>query len=119
MGTASQQHKLDIRGYNSLGGRKALVKVTSNFGTNAVDAVVELGGRWSSTDSITVLTDIGAGNVNSTYSPSGDVTAEAAATALAAVINAQADHTASAASNVIRITKTTAGTVEVVSAVIS
>lgn len=119
MGSASQQHKLDIRGYNSLGGRKALVKIVSNFGSDSVDAVLLVNGRWSSTDSIDVVTNIGAGNVTSTYSPGGDVTAEAAATAIASAIDAQSDHTATASSNVVRINKSTAGSVEVVSAVIS
>ena len=116
MGRASQTHKLDIRGYNSLGQRKALVKILSNSGTDTVEAVVILNGLWSATDTIRVITNIGAGNVNSDYSPSGNESAEAAATGLAAVINAQTDHTASAVSNVIRITKTTAGSLTVVDA---
>lgn len=116
MGRASQAHKLDIRGYNSLGERKALVKILSNVGSDTVDAVVILNGLWSATDTIRVITNVGAGDVNSDYSPSGDETAEAAATGLAAVINGQLDTTASATSNVIRINKATAGTLTVVDA---
>lgn len=116
MATASQRHKLDIRGYDSTGGRKALAKIMANTGSDTVPAVVELDGRWSSTDTIRVVTDIGGGNVNNDYSPSGDEDASAAATGLAAVINGQTDHTASATVNKVVITKTTAGTVRALSA---
>ena len=64
-------------------------------------------------------TNIGASNVESVYSPSADITAVAAATGLAAIINGKADHTATGAENTVRITKTTSGTVKVVSHVIS
>lgn len=114
MANASQRHKLDIRGYDSLGGRKALFKVMSNSGTDTREAVVELYGRWSSTDTIRVVTNIGAANVNSDYSPSGDEEADAAATGLAAVINGQTGHTATASVNRVLITKTTAGNLDVV-----
>lgn len=119
MATASQRHKLEIRGYNSLGERKALSKVLTQHGSDSVPAVIELYGLWSSTDTITVNTDIGGGNVESVYSPSGDETAEEAATGLAAVINGKADHTATASVNHVQITKSTAGSVTVVSHVIS
>jgi hypothetical protein len=115
MGRASQEHKLDIRGYNSLGQRKALAKVLSNAGTDAVEAVIEVNGLWSSTDTFRVVTNLGAGNVTINYTPGGDQDAETAATGLAQAINVEADHTASATSNVVRITKTTAGTLTIVS----
>jgi hypothetical protein len=114
MANASQRHKLDIRGYDSLGGRKALFKVMSNSGTNTREAVIELYGLWSGTDTIRVVTNIGGGNVNSDYSPSGNEDASAAATGLAAVINGKADHTATASVNHVLITKTTAGNLDVV-----
>jgi len=119
MGHASQRHKLETRGYDSLGGRKALSKVLTQNGTDAVDAIIILDGLWSGTDTITVNTDIGAGNVESVYSPSGNESATAAATGLAAVVNGKADHTATGVANTVRITKSTAGTVRVVSHVIS
>lgn len=119
MGRASQIHKLNVHGYNSLGERKALSRVLTQHGTNTVDAIIILEGLWSGTDTITVNTNIGASNVESVYSPSSNETAIAAATGLAAVINGKADHTATGVKNTVRITKSTAGTVEVVSHVIS
>lgn len=119
MGRASQIHKLDVHGSNSLGERKALSRVLTQHGTDAIDAIIILEGLWSSTDTITVNTNIGAANVESVYSPSGNESAEAAATGLAAVINGKADHTSAGVANTVRSTKTTAGSIEVVSHVIS
>lgn len=119
MSNASQRHKLEIRGYDSSGGRKALSMVLDGEGTNTKTANIILNGLWSSGDTITVNTNIGAGNVASVYSPSGNEDAVAAATGLAAVINGKADHTSVGDQNIVRITKTTAGTVSVVSHVIT
>lgn len=116
MGRASQAHKLDIRGYNSLGERKALAKVISNSGTDVVEAVIFTNGLWGTGDTFRVVTNLGAGDVTTNYTPGGDQDAETAATGLAQAINVQADHTATAVSNVVRITKTTAGTLTVVDA---
>lgn len=114
MGNASQRHKLETRGYDSLGNRKALSKIQTQHGTDAIPCILVLDGLWGAGDTISVNTDIGGGNVLSQYTPSGNEDATAAATGLAAVITAQTDHTAVSAANTVRITKTTAGTVKVV-----
>lgn len=119
MGRASQTHKLDIHGSNSLGERKALSRIGTQHGSDTVAAVLILDGLWGSGDTITVNTNIGASNVVSAYTPSGNENATAAATGLAAIINAQTDHTATGVLNTVRVTKTTAGSVDIVSAVIT
>lgn len=119
MGRASQNHKLDTRGYNSIGGRKALVKYLSDWGTDTNEVVIEMGGLWSATDTVTATLNIGAGDLTPNYSPSGDEDAVAAASGFATQITAQTDVTATSESNIIRVTKTTAGTIELKSVVIS
>jgi len=119
MGNASQQHKLDIRGYNSSGGRKALAKYLSDSGTNVNEVVIELNGLWGTGDTVTATINIGAGNLTPNYTPSGNEDAVAAAAGLAAAINAQVDVSASSSSNIVRATKTTAGTINLISLVIS
>lgn len=119
MGNASQAHKLNTRGYDSLGGRKGLVYDKSNSGTNSVPVTLVIEGLWSATDTLTVTTDIGAGNVASNYSPSVNEDAETMAEGIRAAINLQTDHTAVRRANEVDITKTTAGTVTLVSFVVS
>lgn len=119
MGRSSQVHKLNTRGYNSQFERKALSRIQTQHGTNTVPAILVIEGLWSGTDTITVNTNIGASNVASVYSPSGNESAAAAAAGLAAVITGKADHTATSAENIVLITKSTAGTVNIVSSVIS
>lgn len=114
MANASQRHKLAIRGYDSSGGRQALYKVMSNSGTDTREALIEIYGRWSSTDTFRVTTDIGGGNVITNYTPGGDQDAETAATGIAQAVNAQTGHTATASVNHVLITKTTAGTLDIV-----
>lgn len=119
MGRASQDHKLDIRGSDSLGRRKALSYIKTQHGTDTVDAVLVIEGLWSSTDTITVTLNIGAGDLTPNYSPAGDEDAVAAASGLATQINAQTDVTATSRENHVYVTKTTAGTVNLISDVIT
>jgi len=119
MGRASQQHKLDIHGSNSLGERKALSVVRQQHGTDTVTATLVLSGLWSGTDTITVTVNIGASDLTPSYSPAGDEDAVAAASGLATQITAQTDVTAVSAGSTVYVTKTTAGTVDIVSAVIT
>lgn len=119
MGRASQQHKLDVRGTNALGERKALQYIKTQHGTDTVEAVLVVEGLWSSTDTITVTVNIGAGDLTPNYSPSGDEDAVAAASGIATQINAETDVTATSSENHVLVTKTTAGSVDLVSAVIT
>lgn len=119
MGRASQTHKLDIRGSNSLGERKALAKYLSDWGTDVNEVVIELNGLWSATDTVTATINIGAGDLTPNYSPSGNEDAVAAASGLATQIAAETDVSATSESNIVRATKTTAGTIELKSLVIS
>jgi hypothetical protein len=119
MGRASQLHKLDTRGYNSIGGRKALAKYLSDWGTDTNEVVIELNGLWGTGDTITATLNIGAGDLTPNYTPAGDEDAVAAASGFATQIAAQTDVSATSESNIIRVTKTTAGTIELKSLVIS
>lgn len=119
MANASQRHKLETRGYNSLGERKGKLVVNDEWGSDTNPAKIIVEGLWDANSTATVNTNIGAANVESVYTPSGAEDAVAAATGLAAVINGKADHTASATENVISVTKTTAGTVHVVNYVVA
>ena len=119
MGRASQAHKLDIRGANSQFERKALSRIQTQHGTNVVPAILVLEGSWSSTDTITVTVNIGGADLTPSYSPAGDEDAFAAATGLATQIAAEVDVSAVAVENTVRVTKTTAGTVDLVSDVIT
>ena len=111
MASASQRHKLAIRGYDSSGGRQALYYIKSQSGTDTVPAIIVLEGKWSSTDDVTVTLNIGGGDLTPNYSPSGDEDAEAAATGLAAQVNGETGVTASASANQVIVTKTTSGSV--------
>ncbi len=116
MARASQRHKLAIRGYNSIGERTGILREGNQWGSNTLEATILVEGRWASTDTGTVTTSLdGGADVVSNYSPASDEDAVAAAAGLAAAINAQIDHTALADGNLIRITKTTAGTVQITS----
>lgn len=119
MGNASQTHKLNVRGYNSSGGRKALAKYLSDSGTDVNPVVIELNGLWGTGDTITATVNIGAANLTPNYTPSGNEDAVAAATGLAAAMNAQIGVSASASANVVKATKTTAGTIDLISLVIA
>lgn len=114
-GGASQRHKLAIRGVDAAGNRQGILRCPDNWGTDTDTAKIIVEGMWDATETANVTTDIGGGNVASAYTPSGAESINAAATGLAAVINGKADHTATATENVVYITKSTAGTVEVVS----
>lgn len=119
MGRASQDHKLNTRGYDSLGRRKALSRIQTQHGSDTVPAMLILEGLWSGTDTITVTVNIGAADLTPSYSPAGNEDAVAAASGLATQITAQVDVTAVSSENVVYITKTTAGTVDIVSSVIT
>jgi hypothetical protein len=66
-----------------------------------------------------VTVNIGGGDLTPSYSPAGNEDAFAAASGLATQITAETDVTAVADENIVRITKTTAGTVDIVSDVIT
>lgn len=119
MGNASQTHKLNTRGYDSLGGRKALSRIQTQHGSDTVAAVLILDGLWKGTDTITVTVNIGGGDLTPNYSPASNEDAVAAASGLATQITAQTDVTAVASENQVLITKTTAGAVDIVSSVIT
>jgi len=119
MGRASQQHKLDIHGTNALGERKALQRIQTQHGSDTVPAILVVEGLWSGTDTITVTVNIGAGNLTPSYSPGGNEDAIAAASGIATQVTAEADVTAVSDENLVKITKSTAGTMNIVSAVIT
>lgn len=119
MGNASQDHKLNTRGTNALGQRKALHLITTQHGSDTVPAIIVLDGLWSSTDTITVTVNIGGGDLTPAYTPAGDEDAVAAATGLAAQITLQTDVTAVSSENQVLVTKTTAGSVDLVSSVVT
>ncbi len=119
MANASQRHKLEIRGYNSLGERKALQYIKTQHGTDTVPAIITLEGLWSSTDTVTATVNIGGGDLTPNYSPAADEDATAAASGLATQINAQVDVTATSAANQVYVTKTTAGNVDIVSVAVT
>jgi len=81
--------------------------------------VIVLEGRWSGTDTVTATVNIGAGNLTPAYSPSGDEDAVAAAAGLATQIALETDVSATSAANLVYVTKSTAGTVDIVSVVIT
>jgi hypothetical protein len=119
MARSSQLHKLNTRGYNSQFERKALSQIQNSTGTDTAPAKLNIGGLWSGTDTITVLVNIGAGDLNPAYSPSGDEDAFAAAIGLAVQVALETDVSAYASGGTVFITKTTAGTVNIISAVIA
>lgn len=116
---ASQDHKLNVHGSNSLGGRKALAVTEQQHGSDTVAALLQLDGLWGTGDTITVTVNIGAGDLTPAYTPGADEDAVAAAAGLATQVTAQTDVTAVASGGQVYITKTTAGTVDIVSAVIT
>jgi hypothetical protein len=81
--------------------------------------VLVVEGLWSSTDTITVTVNIGGGDLTPNYSPSGNEDAVAAASGIATQVNAQTDVTATSSENHVLITKSTAGSVDIVSAVVA
>ena len=119
MANASQRHKLETRWYNALGERKALQHIKTQHGTDSVPAVLVVEGAWSSTDTITVTVNIGGGDLTPNYSPAGNEDAVAAASGIATQINGQTDVTATSEANHVYVTKTTAGNVNIVSAVVA
>lgn len=119
MARASQDHKLNTHGSDSLGRRKALSVIRQQHGSDTVPATLVLSGLWSGTDTITVTVNIGASDLTPSYSPAGDEDAVAAASGLATQITAQTDVTATAANGTVYVTKSTAGTVDLVSSVIT
>jgi len=119
MSRGSQLHKLNTRGYNSQFERKALSRIENSTGTDTAPAKLILDGLWSGTDTITVLVNIGAGDLNPAYSPSGNEDAFAAATGLAVQIALETDVSATASGGTVFITKTTAGAVNIISSVIT
>lgn len=116
---SSQDHKLDVHGGNSLGQRKALSLIRQQHGSDTVPALLSLSGLWGTGDTITVTVNIGAGNLTPAYTPGANEDAEAAATGLAVQIALQTDVSAVASGGNVYITKTTAGTMDIVSSVIT
>lgn len=116
---SSQLHKLNTRGYNSQFERAAISNIQTQHGTDTVAAILNLHGLWSGTDTITVTVNIGGGDLTPSYSPAGNEDAFAAASGLATQITAETDVTAVASENNVYITKSTAGSVDIVSSVIT
>ena len=117
---ASQLHKLNTHGENSVGQVAPNLKSLTQHGTDTVDAVIIVSGFGNIGDNLDATTDIGGGDVASQYTVvAARESVTVMATGLAAAINAQADHTAVSAENLVQILKTTAGIVEVVSTGIS
>lgn len=108
---SSQLHKLSIHGQNSSGETKTTLKSLVQHGTDVINATVEVNGLGNLGDDLEVDTDIGGGTVTSQYVVSARESSSAMATGLAAIINAKTDHTSTATSNVVLITKSTSGTV--------
>lgn len=119
MARSSQLHKLNTRGYNSQFERKALSKIRNSTGTDTAPAIIDLTGLWSGTDTITVTLEIGGGDLTPAYSPSGNEDMFAAASGLATQIDGETGVDAVAAQNAVFVTKTTAGTVNLLSSVIA
>ena len=93
--------------------------IRNSTGTDTAPAKLDLAGLWSGTDTITVTVNIGAGDLTPSYSPAGDEDAFAAATALAVQVALETDVSAYASGGTVFITKTTAGTVDIISSVIT
>lgn len=122
MGRASQDHKLNTRGYDSLGRRKALVDIKRQHGFDTASgtlAILSLSGLWSGTDTITVTVNIGGGNLTPSYSPAGNEDAIAAASGLATQITAETDVTATASAGNVYCSKSTSGVINIISAAIT
>ena len=117
---ASQLHKLNVRGETSDFQFAVTMKSLNQHGTDVINATIEVSGFGNIGDSLDATTDIGGGNVNSSYVVVGAAEVDTVmATGLAAAINAQTDHTAVAVGNVVQILKSTSGSVEVVTTAIS
>lgn len=117
---ASQLHKLNVRGETSDFQYAVSMKSITQHGTDAINATIEVTGFGNIGDSLDATTDIGGGDVVSSYVVVAAAEVDTVmATGLAAAINAQTDHTSVAIDNVVQILKTTAGNVQVVTTAIS
>ncbi len=117
---ASQLHKLNVRGETSDFQFAPFLKSVVQHGTDVIPATIEVTGFGNIGDVLNATTDIGGGSVAHSYTVVGaqeDI--DTMATGLAADITLEADHTAVAVNNVVHVTKSTAGTVEIVSTSIS
>jgi phage tail sheath gpL-like len=120
MGRTSQLSKLTTHGKNSAYEYAVTLKSLNPTGSNTVAASIEVNGYGNDGDTLTATVNIGAGNLTPSYEVLADgETAETMATALAAAINGETDVTAVSTGNVVQVTKSTAGTVTIVSAVVS
>ncbi len=117
---ASQLHKLTVRGENSAFQFAVSLKSVKQLGSDVQIATVDVQGFGNIGDSLDVTTDIGGGDVDSSYvvvAAAEDT--DVMATGLAAAINAQTDHTAIAVESQVQILKSTAGAVQVISTEVS
>ena len=113
---ASQLHKLNVRGETSDFQFAPFLKSVTQHGTDVIPATIEVTGFGNIGDALNATTDIGSGSVSHTYTVlAAQEDINTMATGLAADITLEADHTAVAVNNVIQVTKSTAGTVEIVS----
>jgi len=120
MGRSSQLHKLSTHGKNSAYEYAVTLKSLNPTGSDTVAATIEVNGFGNDGDTLTATVNIGASDLVPAYEVLADgETAATMATALASAINGETDVTAVAVANMVQITKTTAGTVTVVSAVVS
>ena len=112
---ASQLHKLNVRGETSDFQFAVSLKSVKQLGSDLIFVTVDVQGFGNIGDSLDVTTDIGGGDVDSSYvvvAAAEDT--DVMATGLGAAINAQTDHTAIAVETQVQILKTTAGSVQVI-----
>lgn len=117
---ASQLHKVNTHGKSSDFQYAALLKSVTQHGTDVIPAVVEVRGFGNVGDSIDVVINIGAGDLTPSYTVIGAAEpCETMASGLATQIALETDVDAVAVGCNVHVTKTTAGTVEIVSVAVS
>lgn len=117
---ASQLHKLNVRGETSDFTFKALLKYIVQHGTDTVPTTVQVNGFGNIGDTLTATVDIGGGDLVSNYVVvAAEEVDTVMAIGLAAAIQAQTDVTCVAIDNMVKATKTTAGTITVISTAVT
>lgn len=120
MGRSSQLHKLNVHGQNSSGQVAPSLKSLDQHGTDVLSATILVSGLGNVGDGLDATVNIGAADLISSYTVLAAREATSVmATGLAAAIQAQVDVTATSTGTVVYITKSTSGSVAVVSTGIS
>lgn len=120
MGRSSLLHNLNTHGKNSAYEYQVTMKSLNPTGSDTVAATIEVHGFGNDGDTLTATVNIGAGDLAPAYVVLVDnETPAVMAAGLASALDGEADVTATSVSNMVQITKSTAGTVTVVSAVVS